>query len=129
MVKSDITLYNTLYNRWKHMKERCNNPKRKDYKCYGGKGVSVCPKWNLSFENFKSWFDKSYSRYIEDSGYVHPSDLAVDRIDSSGPYSPSNCRLITRSENISISNRERSAKRRAAQNEGVAMPKYKGKRR
>ena len=25
-----------LKNRWKHMKERCENPKRKDYKYYGG---------------------------------------------------------------------------------------------
>ena len=55
MVKSDIT----LRNRWKHMKERCNNPKRKDYKYYGGKGVSVDPKWNFSVENLKSWFYKS----------------------------------------------------------------------
>ena len=58
MVKSNIT----LYNRWKHMKERCNNLKRRDYKYYGCKGVTIAPKWSFSFENFKSWFDKSYSR-------------------------------------------------------------------
>lgn len=129
MVKSDITLYNTLYNRWKHMKERCNNPKRRDYKYYGGKGVSVDPKWNFSFENFKSWFDKSYERYIKDNGYIHPSDLAVDRINSNGPYGPSNCRLITRSENISISNRERHTKRSGDNNARVVTAKYRKSKR
>lgn len=107
---------NTIYNRWCHMKERCNNPKRKDYKNYGGKGVMVDPEWDLWYECFESWFNNAYKRYLEEHDYIHPSNLAIDRINPDGPYSPYNCRLITRSENASIANRARWAKYKEAKN-------------
>ena len=43
-----------LKSRWKHMKERCENPKRKDYKYYGGKGVAVCEAWH-DYRTFRKW--------------------------------------------------------------------------
>ena len=39
------------YHTWAGMKARCNNPKHKTFRYYGGKGVSVCNKWN-NFKNF-----------------------------------------------------------------------------
>lgn len=39
------------YTAWVNMKSRCNNPKNKGFKNYGGKGIFVC--WGLiSFEHF-----------------------------------------------------------------------------
>src|SRR6266576_5619613 len=41
------------YHSWSQMIQRCTNPKAKDYRCYGGRGISVCQKW-LNFANFLS---------------------------------------------------------------------------
>ena len=52
---------NPLYNSWKDMKKRCSNPSRKDYKWYGGRGITVCKEWENSFSQFAAdmaptWF-------------------------------------------------------------------------
>ena len=41
-----------LYEVWCSMRRRCNSPKDKRYKSYGGKGVFVCKEWE-DFKNFK----------------------------------------------------------------------------
>jgi len=68
------------YETWLSMKSRCNNPKQKDYKNYGARGITVCPRWNLSF-----------SAFLEDMG-EKPKGHCIDRIDVNGNYEPKNCR-------------------------------------
>lgn len=80
-----------LYRLWDSMKRRCTDIHSKDYKWYGGKGVSVCSEW-LNFSVFQDW---AYA-----NGYVH--GLSIDRIDSSKGYCPDNCRWISLSENARI---------------------------
>ena len=77
-----------LYNIWKMMRKRCNNPNRSDYKYYGGKGVKVCGEWNSpdGYDNFRKWALKN--------GYKE--FLTLDRIDPDGDYCPENCRWVTR---------------------------------
>jgi hypothetical protein len=72
------------------IKNRCNNPKAKDYKNYGGKGIKVCDEWR-SFKAFYTW--------AVTNGYTIDSKLEVDRKDGSKGYSPDNCRLISKAEN------------------------------
>lgn len=70
---------------WQDMKRRCENPKRKEYKYYGGRGVKVCERWR-KFENFYA-----------DMG-DRPESLTLERINNSGDYEPRNCKWATRSE-------------------------------
>ena len=44
---------------WRGMKERCNYPKHKSYKNYGGRGITVCDLWGSDFESFYQWAIKN----------------------------------------------------------------------
>jgi hypothetical protein len=58
-------LYTPLYNVWRGMKQRCNNPNNKDYRNYGGKGVKVCQQWENNFGAFEIWaLSNSYHKII-----------------------------------------------------------------
>ena len=75
------------YRAWGDMKTRCFNPRFKDFHLYGGRGVTVCERWKLSFVAFYS-----------DMG-PKPSPLhSLDREDSDGNYEPNNCRWATARE-------------------------------
>ncbi len=67
------------YVTWEHMRQHCNNSNDKDYKYYGGRGITVCERWN-NFENF-----------LTDMGEC-PDGLVMDRINNNGNYELSNCR-------------------------------------
>lgn len=68
------------YVSWCHMIERCENPKARQFKWYGAKGVSVCPQWRASFEAF-----------LADMGPRPGVGYAIDRQDPTGDYEPNNC--------------------------------------
>ena len=73
------------YRAWNSLKERCHNPKNKDFAEYGGRGITVCERWN------------SYENFLADMGRCPPGK-SIDRIDNSGNYEPGNCRWSTSSE-------------------------------
>ena len=79
-----------LYSRWRSMKNRCRNEKHRAYRRYGGRGIKVCDEWARSFHEFKLWA----------ISHGYRKDLEIDRIDNDGNYEPSNCRFVTRSENM-----------------------------
>lgn len=78
-----------LYKTWMDMIYRCHNKDRKDYKHYGGRGISVCSKW---------LGDNGFVNFLEDMGR-RPKGTTLDRYpNNDGNYEPSNCRWATRNE-------------------------------
>lgn len=69
------------YGIWSAMKRRCYNKNCRDYKDYGGRGISVCQEWIDSFEAF-----------YRDMGPRPSARHSIDRIDPEGDYAKQNCR-------------------------------------
>ena len=68
------------YNTWSSMKSRCGNRNIPGYDNYGGRGITVCRRWEESFDNF-----------LHDMG-ERPEGKSLDRIDNSKGYDKENCR-------------------------------------
>ena len=85
--RTGVRINSPTYNSWRSMRDRCNNPKLKTYLAYGAKGISVCARWNNSFEAF-----------LEDMG-LRPAGTSLDRFPNrKGNYEPGNCRWGTAQE-------------------------------
>lgn len=73
------------YRIWIMMRQRCNNPKNKDFKNYGARGIEVCISWN------------NFEQFLKDMG-CHPSGMSLERIDNDGNYEKDNCKWATKKE-------------------------------
>lgn len=65
------------------MMNRCYYTGLKQYKDYGGRGITVCQEWINSFSNF-----------LRDMG-VRPKGTCLGRIDNDGNYCKENCEWQT----------------------------------
>ena len=74
---------------WVSMRSRCRNQSNPGFKRYGGRGISVCQRWESSFENF-----------LADMGPSPGARYSLDRIDNDGDYEPGNCRWTTGKEQV-----------------------------
>lgn len=76
-----------LYQIWSGIKQRCLNPKQKFYSRYGGRGITICPLWEKSFDTF-----------FNDMGHRPSKNHSIDRLDNSLGYYKENCRWADRKQ-------------------------------
>ena len=73
-----------LYQTWSGMIQRTTNSKRRGYDNYGGRGITVCERW------------QDIANFIHDMYPTYSEGLTLDRIDIDGNYGPDNCRWATK---------------------------------
>jgi hypothetical protein len=71
------------FQAWSNMIRRCTNPRDREYRNYGGRGIAVHPDWR-EFENF-----------LADMG-ERPAGLTLERMENEEGYGPLNCKWATR---------------------------------
>jgi hypothetical protein len=72
------------YRSWCAAKNRCENPRNRSYRSYGGRGIRMSGRWRNSFATF-----------LADMG-IAPAGHTLDRYpDKNGNYEKDNCRWAT----------------------------------
>ena len=77
-----------LAERFKSMKRRCYCKTERRYSDWGGRGITICDEWLNDHSKFMDWAKRN--------GFQ--KNLEIDRINNDGPYSPDNCRWITKAQ-------------------------------
>jgi hypothetical protein len=88
------------YRSWLAMRERCSCPRYQAYDRYGGRGISVCDRWQESFDAF-----------LEDVGLAPSPEVSLGRLDNDGDYCPGNVAWQTVAEQSS--NRAKPRRRKS----------------
>lgn len=73
---------------WQAMRARCLNPAHQAFHNYGGRGITVCARW------------ESYEDFLTDMGRRPTKRHTLDRIDNDQGYEPGNCRWATKKEQL-----------------------------
>jgi len=82
-----------LYQTYKDMLRRCQDPNRRDYKYYGGRGISVTSRWKYCEEG---GVDRGFLNFLEDMEEGYSRGKELERLDVNGDYCKENCTWVCR---------------------------------
>ena len=77
--------YPLAYGSYRAMHGRCNCKGHASFENYGGRGITICPRWQGK---------NGFKNFLEDMG-DRTADLSIDRINVNMNYTPGNCRWAT----------------------------------
>lgn len=83
-----------FYLVWRNLKARCNNPKLKCYKNYGGRGITYDSRW----EKFLEFKKDMWYRYTKSFLCDKMKSPSIERRDVNGNYCKDNCTFIELSD-------------------------------
>jgi hypothetical protein len=93
------------YLAWVNLRARCRNPNNPQYADYGGRGITVDPRWD------------DFAQFLSDMGERPTRMHSIDRVDNEGNYSPENCEWRTVKE-------QHSNRRELGHNGSKNLPDY-----
>ena len=82
-----------LYKTWLNIVQRTTNPKDKDYKWYGGVGITLDPVWKCNVEAFVSYIDTEL-------GPKPTPEHSLGRLDTDTDLYPGNLGWATQKEQL-----------------------------
>jgi hypothetical protein len=68
------------------MRQRCTLPTHSSWKNYGGRGITVCVRW------------ESFDAFLADMGERPGVEYSIERRNSNGNYTPRNCEWVLKAE-------------------------------
>lgn len=78
--KSHKMSFTKEYRAWASMLSRCQNNGHNSYQDYGGRGITVCSRW------------QKFEPFFEDMGAAPSKNHSLERIDNDKGYAPENVR-------------------------------------
>jgi hypothetical protein len=104
----------SIYRVWIDIKSRCSNKNTKQYKDYGGRGITICDEWKNSFTAF-----------YKDMGDIPFEGAQIDRKNVEEGYNKNNCRWATRSLNMANRRSSNRVLPRGVNKNGRTSTRYK----
>lgn len=99
--------FSPAYRSWRSMRARVLIENHKDYPRYGGRGITICDRWN------------DFAAFLADMGERPSLAHSIDRLDSNGNYEPNNCRWATQAQQVSnLPQNQRGYRHRRGPEEG-----------
>lgn len=83
------------YRIWWDMKRRCRDPRQIGFKNYGGRGITVCDRWN------------DFANFYQDMGPRPTPKHSIERKNNDRGYTPENCTWATHKEQANNTRRNR----------------------
>src|SRR5262249_20201455 len=80
-----------LYESWTDIKQRCLNPRDKDFEDYGGRGITMAPEWIEDYTVFRDHVNQNL-------GPRPSAKNTIDRIENDEGYFPGNIKWSTKSQ-------------------------------
>ena len=87
LTRESGAMFLSLFGRWQSMIARCYSKGCREYKNYGGRGITVCDEWRGRPEGFLN-----YVEYVSQLEHFGEKNYSLDRIDVNGNYEPGNLR-------------------------------------